>query len=108
MNRPAIVLAVLALASLIAYLAFSGSGGAAPLAPVDGPMTPADTESADAREAARTAALESTPAELGRQSVAPVGRGAGLHPSVAAALTGFRGRVVLPGGTPPGQTPRTR
>ena len=100
MNRPAIVLAFLALASLIAYLAFSASGGAAPLAPVEGPVSATDIESADAREAARSAAPEVTATELGRQSVAPVGPGAGLHPSVAAALTGFRGRVVLPGGTP--------
>ena len=63
MNRPAIVLAFLALASLIAYLAFSASGGAAPLAPVEGPVSATDIESADAREAARSAAPEVTATE---------------------------------------------
>ncbi len=101
MNRPAPILAVLALAGLIAYLVFGGSGGAAPLAPVDGPTPAVVAEGPDARDASRAVGpTDGTARDAVRQTVTPVGPTAGLHPSVVAALTGFRGRVVLPGGTP--------
>lgn len=100
MNRPAPILAVLALAGLIAYLAFGNTGGTAPLDPVEGPLPAARQEETTAREAAVTGDSADRSSGVTRTQVAPVGPTAGLHPSVVAALTGFRGRVVLPGGTP--------
>jgi hypothetical protein len=100
MNRLAPTLAVLALIGLIAFLVFGNAGGTAPLDPVEGPLPAASQADTTAREAAVDGDSASAPSGVERTTVAPAGPTAGLHPSVLAALTGFRGRVVLPGGVP--------